>query len=82
MHKFPNMEEAQRLLAQQKPAMMTKLFPQGEYMMNISSSSLGNVQGSTKDEPFPGRTQSFIHMVGSNIYVSNRARDYGKPKSM
>jgi hypothetical protein len=52
MHQFPNMEEAQRLLVQQQPVMMTKPVPsRSTYDDEISSSSSRNVQGAPKVHP-------------------------------
>jgi hypothetical protein len=50
-HKFPKMEEAQRLLAQQQPVMLTNPFPHGKNM--ASGSNVGSQQGGNQGTPPP-----------------------------
>jgi hypothetical protein len=61
-HQFPQLEEAQNLLAQQQPVMLTNPFPQGKNMAQASSSM--NAPGGNQGAPMPNANNK-----ATNIYM-------------
>jgi hypothetical protein len=61
-HQCPRLEEAQNLLAQQQPVVLTNPFPQGKNMAQASSSM--NVPGGNQGAPMPNANNG-----ATNIYM-------------
>jgi hypothetical protein len=81
-HKCPRLEEAQKLLLQQHPAMLTNPFPQGRNIAQASSSTntSGGNQGSLAPNTKNGATN--IYMMKSNARLQTRAHNYGMIESV
>jgi hypothetical protein len=76
-HQCPQIEEAQKLLAQQQPIVLTNPFPQGKNMAQASSSTnlpRGN-QGAPTLNANTGATN--VYMMRSYAHLQTRAHDYG-----
>jgi hypothetical protein len=78
----PRIEEAQNLLAQQQPVVLTNPFPQGKNMTQASSSTNmpGGNQGATTHDSNPGAAN--VYMMRVDAHLQTRAHDYGTPKSV
>jgi hypothetical protein len=71
--------EAQKLLAQQQPIVLTNPFPQGKNMAqaSTSTSAAGGSQG--PPAPTPNNPTTNIYMMNIDAHLSTRTRDYGTP---
>jgi hypothetical protein len=78
-HLCPRLAEAQKLLAQQQPAVLTNPFPHGQYLTQASSRVDGGSQG-----PPPSFSNSLAvnaYMLKSDAHITNRAHNYGMPNT-
>jgi hypothetical protein len=66
--------EAQKLLAQQQPTVLTNPFPHGKNLTQASSSADGGSQGPPLSSSNPSSTN--IYMMKGDAYIETRAHDY------
>jgi hypothetical protein len=68
-HQCPQLEEAQNLSAQQRPAMLTNHFPQGKKMAQASSST--NAPRGNQGVPTPNanKKDTNVYMMGSDAHL-------------
>ena len=80
-HLYPKIQDAHRLLGQQgassSQAVLTNPFPQGQQLLAGASSNLGTSSGGSQE----GEKSSKVFMMGSNVHVATRSRDYGEAKT-
>jgi hypothetical protein len=75
-HLFPNIEESQDFLTQQKPVVLTKPFPQGQNIMQ-NASKKPNVARGNQGSPMQESGTSNVYMMKLDLHLQIRARDYG-----
>jgi hypothetical protein len=78
-HLCPRLVEAQKLLAQQQPAMLTNPFPNGKNLTQASSSADGGSRG-----PPPSFSNSLAvnaYMLKGDAHITTRAHNYGMPNT-
>jgi hypothetical protein len=80
-HLCPRLAEAQKLLVQQQPVVLTNPFPQGKNMAQASTSM--STTGGSQGPPTPTNNNptTNIYMMNVEAHLATRARDYGMPKS-
>jgi hypothetical protein len=68
-HQFPQLEEAQNILAQQQPVVLTNPFPQGKNMAQASSSM--NVPGGNQGAPMLNANNGAtnVYMMRSDAHL-------------
>jgi hypothetical protein len=71
--------EAQKLLAQQQPVMLTNPFPHGKNLTQASSSMEGGSQGPPPSSSNPSSTN--VYMMKGSIDITTRTRDYRMPNT-
>jgi hypothetical protein len=79
-HLFPKLEESQCLLMQQQPVILTNPFPQGQNLMQ-GTSSTPNIDGGNQGTPTPESGTSNVYMLKLDLNLQTRAHDYGNPES-
>jgi hypothetical protein len=68
------------LLMQQQPVVLTNPFPQGQNLMQ-GTSSTPNMDGSNQGTPMSESRTSNVYMMKSDLNLQTRARDYENPES-
>jgi hypothetical protein len=78
-HQCHQLEEAQNLLAQQQPSMLTNPFPQGKKLAQASSSM--NANGRTQGDPTPNdkNRSTNVYMTKSDAHLQTRDINYKIP---
>jgi hypothetical protein len=79
IHQFPRLVEAQTLLAQQYPIVLTKPFQHGKNLTQASLSVEGGSQGTPASLSNPLSTN--VYMMKGDSYISIRAHDYRIPST-
>jgi hypothetical protein len=81
-HQCPRLEEAQNLLEQHQPVVLTNPFSQGKNMAQASSST--NAPGGNHGTPMPNSNNGArnIYMMTSYAHLQTRAHDYRLSKSV
>ena len=81
IHLCPKIEDAQHLLRQQgtssSQAVLTNPFPQERQLLAGTSSNPGTSAGGNQE----GEKSSNVFMMGSNVHVATRSRDYGEAET-
>jgi hypothetical protein len=78
----PRLEEAQNLLEQQQPIVLTNPFPHGKNMAQASTSS-STVGGSQGPPVSTGNTSAMnVYMLKGDTHIVTRSQDYGMPKTI
>jgi hypothetical protein len=75
-HQFPRLVEAQKLLAQQQPVVLTNPFPHGKNLTQASSSVEGGSHGPPPSLSNPSSKN--VYMMKGDSFVTTRAHDYIK----
>jgi hypothetical protein len=73
-HLFPRLAEAQKLLAQQHPVVLTNPFPHGKNMIQASSSADGGSQGPLVSSSNPLAVN--VYIMKGDAYIETSAHDY------
>jgi hypothetical protein len=77
-HLCPRLAEAQKLLVQQQPVVLTNPFPHGKNLTQASSSADGGSQGPPPSSSNPSAVN--VYMMKGDAYIETRAHDYRMPK--
>jgi hypothetical protein len=78
-HQCPRLAKAQKLLAQQQPAVLTNLFLHGKNLSQASSSAEGASQGPPPSSNNPSSAN--VYMMKGSIDIMTRTYDYGIPNT-
>jgi hypothetical protein len=76
-HLRPQPAEAQNLLAQQQPTVLTNPFPHGKNLTQASTNADGRSQGPPSSSSNPSTWN--IYMLKGEAHIATRAHDYGTP---
>jgi hypothetical protein len=79
-HLCPRLAEAQKLLAQQQPVVLTNPFPHGKNLTQASSSMDGGSQGPPPSSSNPSAVN--VYMLKGDAHIATRAHDYGMPSTV
>jgi hypothetical protein len=71
--------EAQNLLVQQQPVVLTNPFPHGKNLTQSSLNADGGSQGPPPSSSNP--STSNVYMLKGDAYIATRAHDYGMPNT-
>jgi hypothetical protein len=78
-HLCPRLMEAQKLLAQQQPAMLTNPFPHGKNLTQASENTNGGSQG----PPSSSNPSTLnVYMLKGEAHIATRAHDYRVPSTV
>jgi hypothetical protein len=78
-HQCPRLVEAQKLVKQQQPAVLTNPFQHGKNLTQASISAEGASQG-----PSPSSNNAAsvnVYMMKGDSFMSTRAHEYNKPRT-
>jgi hypothetical protein len=78
-HPCPRLAEAQKLLSQKQPVVLTNPFQHGQNLTRPSISMKGGSQGPPPSSNNPASTN--VYMMKGDAYISTRAHDYSKPRT-
>jgi hypothetical protein len=78
-HLCPRLAEAQKLLAQQQPVVLTNPFPHGKNLTQASSSMDGGSQGPPPSSSNPSSVN--VYMLKGDAHIATRTHDYGMPNT-
>jgi hypothetical protein len=78
-HLCPRLAEAQKLLVQQQPVVLTNPFPHGKNLTQASSSADGGSQGPPPSSSNPSSVN--VYMMKGDAYIATRAHDYRMPET-
>jgi hypothetical protein len=78
-HQCPRLAEAQKLLSQQQPVVLTNPFQHGKNLTQASTSTEGGSQGPPPSSSNPSSVN--VYMMKGDAYISTRAHDYGNPST-
>jgi hypothetical protein len=73
-HQCPRLAEAQKLLSQQQPVVLTNPFQHGKNLTQASTSTEGGSQGPPPSSNNPASVN--VYMMKGDAYISTRAHDY------
>jgi hypothetical protein len=79
-HLCPRLAEAQKLLAQQHPAVLTNPFPHGKNLNQASVNADGGIQGPPSSSSNP--MTSNIYMLKGESHIATRGHDYRTPSTV
>jgi hypothetical protein len=78
-HQCPRLTEAQKLLTQQQPAMLTNPFQHGKNLTQASTSTEGGNQGPSPSLNNPASAN--VYMMKGDSFILTRVHDYSKPST-
>jgi hypothetical protein len=78
-HLCPQLVEAQKLLAQQQPAVLTNPFSHGKNLTQASANTDGGSQGPPSSSSNP--STSNVYMLKGDAYIATRTHDYRMPST-
>jgi hypothetical protein len=78
-HQCPQLVEAQKLLSQQQPVVLTNPFQHGKNLTQASTRTEGGRQGPPSSVSNPASVN--VHMMKGDAYILTRAHNYSKPST-